>query len=973
MSDAKPKRDEVLSVAPPDIEVIHRERLFETLSNLEHTDTRDDMLDYVTKLLASSRNIKRLHEISIKQYADLNDLFHEYLKAGCEILELDIGIISQIDAKEDSYVVKDVYPRDGSIAVGDVFKLGETYCAQVMQKANTVSYAEVGRITEMCSHPVYVNMGLEAYIGTPIIVEEQIYGTLNFSSTTPRENHFQGVETEFIEMMARNIGHAIQVDNTKRQRELITQQLLRQEKLFRLFVKHTPAAVAMFDTEMRYIVMSDRWLADYGIQEDIIGRSHYDVFPEIGDDWKEIHQYCLGGRVHKREEDHFPRADGRTDWIRWEIHPWYMDNEVGGIVMFTEVITERKEAELRVRHSETLYRVLIEHLPDMAVMMYDTDLRYTVADGPILPVAGYARQEMLGRTAYEVLPEASQKTLIPLYKQILEGDSVQIERRTNDRYYDSRMVPVYDLDNEIMGGLITVQDITVRKEMEEELRERDRSLQAAQAVGHVGSWEVNLATGASNWSDEFFRICGLEPGSVEPSSELGFTIIHPDDRERAAEALEQSQKVNEPYKIEKRIIRPSGEVRWVISQGEIITEEVTGDRKLVGLFIDITDRKRMEEALNEKYAELEGFFTVALDLLCIADTAGRFIRLNQAWETTLGYTVEELEGRPFLDFVHPDDVQPTIEATQMLSEQQPVFSFTNRYRTKSGTYRFIEWRSQPHGNLIYAAARDITERKQIELEMRAMNENLEQANKEIQQFAYIVSHDLRAPLINLKGFSSILNTALGQMTALGDTVLPVLDEAQHQVWNSIIFDKAPTALRFINSSVDRMDAYTSAILTLSRLGRRDLNYEQISTSAIVERIVESLSAQIQEQEIRIEVDDLPQIYADHLALDQIFTNIITNAVKYLSPDRPGYIRVSAKQDLLETTFHVQDNGRGISETDRDKVFAPFRRAGKATVEGEGMGLAYVQALVKRHGGDIWFESRLGEGSTFSFSILNKGD
>ncbi len=154
--------------------------------------------------------------------------------------------------------------------------------------------------------------------------------------------------------------------------------------------------------------------------------------------------------------------------------------------------------------------------------------------------------------------------------------------------------------------------------------------------------------------------------------------------------------------------------------------------KMVAVFLDITNRKRIEAALQAKTAELESYFTSALDLLCIADTQGHFRRLNREWELTLGYTLEELEGQQFMDLVHPDDRAATLEAVSHLTAQTEVLNFVNRYRCKNGAYRWIEWRSVPVGEIIYATARDITTRIETEQALRESQQQLIEANTMLQ-------------------------------------------------------------------------------------------------------------------------------------------------------------------------------------------------------------------------------------------------
>jgi signal transduction histidine kinase len=285
----------------------------------------------------------------------------------------------------------------------------------------------------------------------------------------------------------------------------------------------------------------------------------------------------------------------------------------------------------------------------------------------------------------------------------------------------------------------------------------------------------------------------------------------------------------------------------------------------------------------------------------------------------------------------------------------------------------IEWADE-FGRLA-TAFNEMTDQLQVSyagLEQRVAERTaeLEQANEEVKQFAYIVSHDLRAPLTNLKGFSEELCYALEVIGSAMDTALPHLDEKQRQAVTTALQEDVPDALGFIDSSVTRMDHFINALLKLSRLGRRELWLEPIDMGALVQATLQTLAHQIEERQVSVTVGPLPEVVADRTSMEQIMGNLLTNAVMYLDPDRPGEIEVAAERDHDETTFHVRDNGRGIAEEDMPKVFAPFRRAGKQDVPGEGMGLAYVQTLVRRHGGRIWFESEPGVGTTFTFTISN---
>jgi signal transduction histidine kinase len=260
---------------------------------------------------------------------------------------------------------------------------------------------------------------------------------------------------------------------------------------------------------------------------------------------------------------------------------------------------------------------------------------------------------------------------------------------------------------------------------------------------------------------------------------------------------------------------------------------------------------------------------------------------------------------------------------------------------------------------------------ELELRVKERTADLQMANEELKTFAYIISHDLRAPLVNVKGFASELKYALDNLKTIIDPLIPHLEVYDQQELTTTLHSDIPEALGFIDSSVNRMNNLINAILKLSRLGRRDLYFEPIEVEPLIRTILETLAHQIEQRQIAVTLGPLPEVVADRTALEQIMANILTNAINYLESHRPGEIEITAETTPGETIFHIRDNGRGIAAEDMHKVFELFRRAGRQDVAGEGMGLAYVRALVRRHGGYIWCDSELGVGTTFSFTLSNQ--
>ena len=296
------------------------------------------------------------------------------------------------------------------------------------------------------------------------------------------------------------------------------------------------------------------------------------------------------------------------------------------------------------------------------------------------------------------------------------------------------------------------------------------------------------------------------------------------------------------------------------------------------------------------------------------------------------------------------------------------------------------------GVSIFLVRRTSRARDEAEAKLRDYNVNLEstvgertadlrEANDEIQRFAYIVSHDLRSPLVNIMGFTSELEALrgdifkriarLGRVAALvpsapedaTDGAEPALEGADKQ-----LSDDFSEALGFIKSSIARMDRLISAILNLTREGRRQFAPERIDMNELIESIRSTVAHQATEADAEIRVRALPDIVSDRLALEQIFSNLIDNAVKYLKPGVPGDIEIRARTKLGFAVFDIIDNGRGIDAKDHQRIFDLFRRAGTQDKPGQGIGLAHVRALVRRLGGTMTVNSELNQGSTFTVTL-----
>ena len=387
----------------------------------------------------------------------------------------------------------------------------------------------------------------------------------------------------------------------------------------------------------------------------------------------------------------------------------------------------------------------------------------------------------------------------------------------------------------------------------------------------------------------------------------GFEPDYP--RSQFQEIMERDGKI---IGLESLWTRQDGTTLYVRESAVTVRDENGVPYYYDGTFEDITERKRSENALQEKTEELDRFFSSALDLLCIADTNGYFHRVNREWEKVLGYKMEDLEGMQFLDLVHPDDLPATLEAIRMLEDQKMVLNFTNRYRCQDGSYRWIEWRSTPYQKLIYAAARDITERKRAE-------------------------------------------AALQQ--ALADKEM-LMKELKHRVKNGLNM-----AVNLIDLEEDNLaDQHTRAIFanTRTRLRTTAMLYEQLNQGSRIDRIdlrayletlVERLSEAYLDLESMVRIETCcaaVELTTDQaMSLGLIVNELVTNALKYAFPGgRAGVIRVDLQENGGELILCVADNGAGMSAT-------------PAGAPGSGLGTDLVKMFVRQLNGRMTIESQDG--------------
>ncbi len=447
------------------------------------------------------------------------------------------------------------------------------------------------------------------------------------------------------------------------------------EERLRLFIEHAPVALAMFDRELRYLAVSRRWMDDYSLgNTPLIGQSHYDVFPDIPERWKVVHQRGLAGEVVRLEEDLFERADGSSQWLCWEVRPWRMNNDnVSGILIFTEDITERKKVEEKVRSSEELLRHVMGSLSahiavldreGIIIAVNETWENFAFENNAHNPSTIGIGINYLDVCRQAATSDESARRVLEGLEDVLNGrtHSFAIEypchSATQQRWFELHATP---LSGSRGGIVVSHENITDRKRAEEALRDltatleqriKERAAELVQAnerfewmvqATHDGVYDWNLVDHTVYYSPRWKEMHGIEESEQLESSEDWASRIHPDDRSRIVERLQAywHQEHHEFWE-EYRIRRKDGTYIWVLDRSIAIRDGQGRAIRMVGAETDITWRKEAEEALRRQEHEFHALADNVPAFFAYLGLDRRYRYVNKRYEELFGLPIDEI-------------------------------------------------------------------------------------------------------------------------------------------------------------------------------------------------------------------------------------------------------------------------------------------------------------------------------------------
>ena len=542
------------------------------------------------------------------------------------------------------------------------------------------------------------------------------------------------------------------------------------EQILRLFVEHSPASIAMFDTNMCYLVASRRYLLDYNLgDQTLTGRSHYDILPEIPDRWKEIHRRCLAGETMSEDEDMFPRADGKIDWVRWEIRPWYeTDSTIGGIILFSEVITRQVESREALKESEKQIRValdeatrtkeqllqILDRISDGFASL-DRNWNYTFVNERLAQNVGKKQEELLGHNIWEVFPQAIGTSVHKAYLRAME-EQVPIELEHFyphfGRWFQHRFYPSPD------GLSVFSKDIDDQKRAEEKIKEQSSLVRIAAEKSKLGGWNVILGENRSYWSDGVAAIHEMPPG-YSPLVEDGINFYAPEWRETIIKVFTECTTNGTPYDEEMEIITSTGKRLWIRTIGEAVRDDNGKIYKVQGAFQDISEKKLAEAKNREKDLQFQKLSANVPDLIF------QFTRkpdgtycvpiASEGIRNIFGCTPEEVidDFGPIGRVIHPDDASRVITDIENSAKNLTHFTCEFRVLIPGRPVQWIFSRSSPErlpdGSITwYGFNANITHRREIEDALRESEEKFRKIYEEGPYGMALVGADFKFLMVN---------------------------------------------------------------------------------------------------------------------------------------------------------------------------------------------------------------------------------
>ncbi len=735
-------------------------------------------------------------------------------------------------------------------------------------------------------------------------------------------------------------------------RKRVEAELRTSEARYRALVESQIDLISRYRPDTTLTFVNDAYCQFYGkTRQELVGHSFLDmVAPEFHDQaLKETENFTRNPSPIGGEYLNY-RWDGKECWIYWILQGIVDENgRVVEIQASGRDITPLKQAEEALRVSMTQVQTIINGAP-IILFSFDQDGIFTFSEGKTLESMGLKPEELVGRSATDIYHD--RPDILGYVHRAIAGEIFTIQTSVAGFTFDIYYSPLLSEKGQNTGAIGVAVDVTERKQIEEALREKTEELDRFFTVA------LDLLCIAD--TDGYFRrlnpqwevVLGYSLPELEGQRFLDF--VHPEDQASTLAALAELDAQKSVLNFVNRYRCKDGSYRW------IEWRSYPAGNAIYAAARDITERKKVEEALQMFRYSID---QAPIDISWI-NQDGDFLYVNEQVCRSLGYTREELLRLRLWDIdpVFPKERWNNNWKRYRENRQGGGEHHETIHRRKDGVDFPVEVSSKHlwfgDNELHVAFVNDISQRKKVEDEIRRLNEELEQrvkerthqletANKELEAFSYSVSHDLRAPLRAIDGYTRILvEDYESSLDAEGKRVCAV-----------------------IRQQTQRMGQLIDDLLAFSRLNRAQMQLVPIDMEKMVASVFQELTTPQDRECLDFKLNPLPTATGDPTLIRQVWTNLLSNAIKFSARRERGAIEVGSRQEAGETHYYVRDNGAGFDMRYADKLFGVFQRLhSEREFSGTGVGLAIVQRVIHRHGGRVWAESEVDQGATFTFTL-----
>jgi PAS domain S-box-containing protein len=717
----------------------------------------------------------------------------------------------------------------------------------------------------------------------------------------------------------------------------------------------SPVPTAIVDINMRYLAISASWISFYHLQDvQLIGASHYDIFPEIGQHWKAIHAACLQGKDSSNANERFERPDGSATYLKWEVRH-FRDEQgaIAGMMMTSEDVSKNTGTLL----NENRFQLFMDHFPGLCwisgsnqVLKYANKCFYQTLQ--LTP-------EVIGKKSAEIFGNDIAAAANVQDQKVLEsGEGIDFEQTSRDQHGHPKVYKVYKFpfndaagEGNMVGSLAF--DITKSTLLREELDKSEAQFKLAFEHSLIG---MALISPDGNWKRVNNSLCQMLGYSAQEMKTLSVhNLTHPNDRERSLALLsELSSGSIERTKFEKRYLHKNGNTIWVIIAATMLYGNDGQPLYYVSQIEDITRRKEIENDLILSEKKYRTIFENVQDVFYQTDQNGVVTEISPSIEKYSGYTRENIIGKPVSDFYfYPHDRDRIVES---LRNDGYVIDFEVRLKTNNQELRYASVNARlVIENGKFAATegsmRDVTARKFQENTLRALNSELTESNQQKNKLLSIIGHDLRNPIA---GSLQLIDLTIDDLETVGA-------------------DEIKTYLLTIREELSNATNLLEDLLEWARSQFSALTFNPVLISSIEELVKKSMKtvtpmAAKKDINIDINVPEGISLEADTAMLETIIRNLLSNAVKFTPIAGGVSLSVTAHQN--EIKFAIQDTGVGIQTEKIALLFGKhsFTTYGTQGEKGTGLGLGLCHDFVSRHNGQIWAESEVGKGTRFYFTI-----